>query len=99
MIQILVLLEVNDQGAFREFESRAIRVMKKYGGTLVSAFEPDIQESSDKRINEIHYLEFPSLEAFKNYRADDGLLKLKELRNKAIASTTVYVSGKPVTYE
>lgn len=78
---------------------KATELMKKYGGKIVSAFEPSTTESTDNKIGEIHYLEFPSLEAFNNYRADSELLALKELRKRAILSSSVYVSEKSVNYE
>lgn len=99
MIQILILLEIKDESTFKEFEYKAIRIMKKYGGKLLTAFKPDSGESSDKIVGEIHLLEFPTLEMFKNYRADEDYLKLKELRERAIARTTLYVSGKEIIYD
>lgn len=99
MIQILVLLEVKDKSASKAYETKAIQVMKKYGGKLLAAFEPDVNESSKNNIGEIHYLEFPSIDSFKNYRTDLEVLRMKELREKAILSTTVYVSGKQITYD
>lgn len=99
MIQILVLLEIKDKSSFKEFETKAIQIMEKYGGKLLTAFEPNIGESSDKNIGEIHFLEFPTLEAFKNYRVDNELHELKELRERAISKTSIYVSEKAVTYD
>jgi hypothetical protein len=40
MIQVIVLLEVKDTKALYEFESQAVKIMKKYEGKL-AAFEPD----------------------------------------------------------
>lgn len=99
MIQILVLLEIKDKSSFKEFENKAIQIMKKYGGRLLTALEPNKGESSDKSVGEIHLLEFPDLEAFRNYRADNDLAELKELRERAISQTSIYVSEKVVIYE
>jgi len=98
MIQIIVLLEVADPNSLKEFESQAVSIMKQYGGKLVSAFAPNVSESTDGKYGEIHILEFPSLDAFKNYRADRKLITLSELRSKAIRSTAVYVAGEFIRY-
>ena len=92
MIQIVVLLEVKDKIFFEEFERNAIDIMKAYNGKLVSAFEPNKTKSSSQNIDEVHYLQFPSIEAFNNYRKDPKLLEMSELRSKAIINTTIYVS-------
>jgi len=65
-IHVTVLLEVKDTNALQLFERRAVKIMKKYEGKLVAAFEPDASESSSSNIAEIHHLQFPSIEAFKN---------------------------------
>ena len=99
MIQIIVLLEVADHISLKAYESQAVTIMHQYGGALVAAFTPNIIESSDGKVGEIHILEFPSLAAFKNYRADPALQALGELRNKAIVSTAVYVADKMIQYD
>ena len=99
MIQVIVLLEVKDTNAFQQFERQAVKIMKRYEGKLVAAFEPDASESSSSNIAEIHYLQFPSIEAFKKYRGDPQHLELSELRKKAISNTTVFVSGSTKDYE
>jgi uncharacterized protein (DUF1330 family) len=98
MIQIIVLLEVDDRNLFKEYERHAFRIMRQYGGKLLSAFEPSVSESSGNSITELHILEFPSLQAFKNYREDSGLLSYSSLRQQAIKNTTIYVSEKFLTY-
>ena len=97
-IHITVLLEVKNTNALQLFERQAVKIMKKYEGKLVAAFEPDASESSSSNIAEIHHLQFPSIEAFKKYRADPQHLELSELRKKAISNTTVFVSGNTKDY-
>ena len=93
MIHIIVLLESKDAEALQAFERQAFEVMKKYGGKLVTAFTPDASESSSSSIAEIHYLQFPGIDAFKKYRADPQHRELSELRKKAITNTTIFVSA------
>ena len=98
MIHIVVILEVKDREAFKQFEDTALAVMKEHGGKLISAFEPDPIESSPSNVEEVHILQFPSIEALRNYRVDSRLKERSWLRNKAISQTTVYVSGKMLSY-
>lgn len=98
MIEIVVLLEVNNETLFKEFESRAVHIMKKHNGKLVSAFRPDKAESTLSHIFEVHYLEFPDLEAFNCYKSDPELNELKELRNRALSKTSVIISGEKIAY-
>ena len=99
MIHIIVLLESKDTDALQTFERQAFEVMKKYDGKLVTAFEPDASESSPSDIAEVHYLQFPTIEAFKKYRADPQHIELADLRKKAISNTTIFVSGRIKDYE
>ncbi len=98
MIEIIVLLEVKNEDSFKEFESRAITIMQKYNGRLISAFKPNESESTLANIFEVHYLEFPDLDAFNHYKSDPEHNELKALRNHAISKTSVIVSGEKVVY-
>jgi len=98
MIQIIVLLEINDQASFRKFEAKAITIMGKYQGQLLSAFTPNKTESTLPKIDEVHCLQFPTLDAFKRYRRDPELKNLAELREKGLSKTTVLVSDNAVIY-
>lgn len=99
MIQIVVLLEVKDTNALHEIEMQAVKIMDKYEGKLVAAFELDASHSSSSNITEIHYLQFPNIETFISYRADPLHNELSELRANAISNTTVFVSGNAKNYE
>lgn len=98
MIEIIALLEVKNKASFNEFESKAIKIMEKYNGKLVSAFRPNEEESTLSNIYEVHYLEFPNLKAFNSYKSDPEHNELKELRNNSISKTSVIVSGEKVVY-
>lgn len=93
MIQIVVLLTVKDKNCFEKFERKAIEIMKNYEGKLIVAFEPNKTDSTSKNIDEVHCLEFPSIDAFNKYRQDPSLLDMSGLRNKAILNTTIFVSA------
>ena len=90
MINILVKLDVKDFDAFDRFEKQASLIMGKYDGRIISAFETE--RHSDGSGQEIHVLEFPSEEAFGEYRKDPVLADLAYLREQAISNTSVEVS-------
>jgi len=98
MLEVIVLLEIKDKASFKKFETKAIKIMREYNGKLLSAFEPNNEESTLPNVSEVHYLEFPDLGAFNNYRDDLGLKELRELRNKGVSQTTIIVSKNTVTY-
>lgn len=96
MIHILVTLDVLNFDALEEFEQRAVIIMKKYGGRMVTAFETlrDVNGAG----HELHLIEFPGEAAFANYRSDPDLLGLAALRERAIKHTEVQVSSTFKTY-
>lgn len=97
MILIQVKIEVLDFSLLEAFERQAVKIMTKYQGKMLAAFETTRDDSN--RGWEFHLLEFPSLVQFANYRNDSELATLVELRTKAIASTEVNISTKIKSYE
>ena len=98
MINIIAILEVKNREEFNKFETQAIQIMRSHGGKLVTAFEPDILSASDSDSIEVHYIQFPDLDKYNNYRADPALAALSQLRSSAIRSTQLYVSDKVKDY-
>jgi uncharacterized protein (DUF1330 family) len=96
MINILVTLEVKNFARLADFEAKAVQVMHAHGGCIVRAFET--VRNDDESGQEIHLLEFLSVGAFNEYRADSKLLEYAELRDSAIAETTVIISDKQKEY-
>ncbi|EPJ46612.1 MAG: hypothetical protein OFPII_19310 [Osedax symbiont Rs1] len=91
MINVLVIIEVKNFAALASFERIAVEIMRSHGGDMIKAFETSRGEGQSGR--EVHLLEFPSEQAFANYRADSRLLEHAELRDKAIQSTAVMQSS------
>jgi len=98
VINIIAILEVKNREEFNKFETQAIQIMRSHGGKLVTAFEPDILSASDSDSIEVHYIQFPDLDKYNNYRADPALAALSQLRSSAICSTQLYVSDKVKDY-
>ncbi len=96
MINVLVTLEVKNFTYLASFESKAVYIMRSYGGSMIRAFES--KRNEDGSGQEIHLLEFPSIAAFDEYRSNSLLLKYAELRNKAIYSMVVVISGEQKEY-
>ena len=94
MINIVAILKVKNRQAFDEFESKAISILRSYNGELITAFEPEKHEKV-----EVHFIQFPTMSEFSNYKKAPELEALGELRLKAIQSTKIYVSEKVKKYE
>lgn len=82
---------------FRQFETEAARIMKKYGGHIERAIRPTVSGQSGSSPHEIHIVSFPSLEQFEAYRGDPDLAKFTPLRQVAIARTEIITGeeGEP----
>lgn len=98
MIQVVVLLKVKDLDKFENYEKRAIQIMAEHSGSLISAFKPDENESSNSDVHEVHILEFPSVELFHAYRGSKKIQSLAKLREQAIEKTTMYLSNEFKNY-
>ena len=90
MINVLVKLSVRNFGVLEQFEQSASKIMAKYGGRILSAFET--RRSDDGTGEEVHLLEFPDEQAFNNYRNDNSLLDLAGLRERAISNAEIKIS-------
>jgi len=75
-------------GSFREYETKAARILSRYGGVIerTVVVEPS---ALDERMREVHILSFPSQEAYTRYRTDPDLVALASLRMTSIAHTDV----------
>jgi len=82
---------------FRQFETEAARVMKKYGGQITQVIRPTVSGQPDPSPHEIHIVSFPNLKSFEAYRGDPDLAKLAPLRQAAVARTEVIMGeeGEP----
>lgn len=96
MVLIHIKLQVIDFEALHKFESEAVKIMAKYQGQILSAFETSTEK--DGSATEIHLLEFPSLDLFNEYREDNYLASLHELRTQAISSTEIEISSRIKSY-
>jgi len=82
---------------FRQFETEAARIMKKYRGRIEHVIRPNASVPPDLLPHEIHVVSFPSTEQFEAYRGDAELANLASLRQSAIARTEIVIGeeGEP----
>jgi uncharacterized protein (DUF1330 family) len=82
---------------FRQFETEAARIMRKYGGRVERVIRPTVSGQLESSPHEVHIVSFPGLGQFEAYRGDTELAKLAPLRQAAIARTEVIIGeeGEP----
>ena len=97
-IHVCVLLFVGIGGleGLAKFEKKALEIVKKHHGELLSAFRPvpDATETPD----EIHYLKFPNAIAFEAFKNDARHKELAGERAEAILRTEICVSNRHIDY-
>ena len=88
IIVAILTLHSGATDSFREYETKAARVLSRYGGVIerTVVVEPS---APDERMREVHILSFPSEEAFRRYGTDPDLVALAGLRLTSIAHTDV----------
>ena len=93
MIQIIALLFASENGVegLREFESQAIPILPEHGGILISAsFNAN---KSENEPDEIHVIQFPSVEKFDAYKNDIRVINLASLKAKMIRKMDAYITN------
>jgi uncharacterized protein (DUF1330 family) len=98
MIQIIALLYASENGieGLREFESKVIPILREHEGKLISA-----SSNEDKTLNEpdeIHVIQFPSIEEFNAYKIDLRVVELSSLKSKMIKKADVYITNNFYQY-
>jgi uncharacterized protein (DUF1330 family) len=98
MLQIIALIKVKDRSSFEDFESRALKILRKNGGELIAAFEPNNEISSLRDYDEIHILQFKDPLDFDRYQKDKELEKIIDLKSAGTEMMDVIFSKKIVSY-
>lgn len=98
-IQVLVMLTAGEGGlpALRDYEYKVAPILREYGGELITAFMP-LPTNNAPQVDEVHLLEFPSMQVFEMYRQDRRIAELSDVRGKAIAKTVIYMSSEFLEY-
>jgi len=97
VLLVSLFIHAGREVEFRQFETQAARIMKKYGGQIERVIRPTISPPSGVAPHEIHLVSFPSMEHFAAYRGDTELAKLASLRQTAIDRTEIIIGeeGEP----
>jgi uncharacterized protein (DUF1330 family) len=88
IIVAILTLHTGTIESFREYETKAARILSKYGGVIERTVVIEAP-SPDERMREVHLLSFPNQESFTRYRSDPDLAALASLRATSIAHTEV----------
>jgi len=83
---------------FRQFETEAARIMKKYEARIEHVIRPIASMQPNPSPYEIHIVSFPNMERFEAYRADSDLAALAPLRQSAIARTEIVFGEEGAPY-
>ena len=97
ILVVSLFIHAGREVEFRQFETEAARIMKRYGGQIERVIRPTVSAQSGGAPYEVHLVSFPSMERFEAYRGDVDLAKLVPLRQAAIARTEVIIGeeGEP----
>lgn len=99
MIQLIVLLYASQHGidGLRKFESKVIPILREHGGTLISASSK--QDHTSNEPDEIHVIQFPSMNEFNAYKNDARVITLRAEKEKMIQKMDLYMTNTFHSYE
>jgi len=98
VLVVSLFIHSGREAEFRQFETEAARIMKRYGGQIERVIRPTISAQAGVTPHEIHLVSFPSMERVDAYRGDAELGKLASLRQTAIARTEVIIGEEGESY-
>lgn len=95
----LVFLKLGAEAAFHEFESLAIPIIARYGGTLMLRLRPTadtvVESDMHELPYEIHLVSFPSAEAFEDFKKDEERKSFLHLKEESVRAMLL-IEGKVV---
>lgn len=98
MIQIIALLYASKNGidGLREFESKAVPILREHKGKLISASFNENKTTDEP--DEIHVIQFPCIENFDAYKGDTRVIELVSLKNEMIKKMDVFITNRFYQY-
>lgn len=99
MIQIIALLYAGERGleGLREFETKAVAIMREHSGILISASTSSPAQSAGP--DEIHVIQFPSTDCYDDYKSDLRLQELSELRQEVLRKVDIHITQEFHVYK
>ena len=89
----IVLLDVEDDALYDEYARRATAIEEQYGGRALVATGADEVLEGPWPASRVVVLEFPSLQAARDWYADPAYAILIPLRHRATKSAVLLVEG------
>jgi uncharacterized protein (DUF1330 family) len=90
---LIVDLDVHDKEGFQEYRDNVARFVTKHGGRfIVRRGEIEVFEG-DFKPHVLAIMEFPNMQAIRDLRADEGYLKLAEVRRRTAKTIVIGVGG------
>src|SRR4051812_25809702 len=86
------------RGEFKEYETKALALFRKYGGEVVVAYAPTLDENQVEIPDEIQILKIPGRTELENFLQDPERLNMSGERDKVIRKTEVYISDEIIAY-
>jgi len=93
MIQIIAFLYASKNGieGLREFESKVIPILREHKGNLLSASYNE--NKTEEEPDEVHVIQFPSIENFEAYKSDVRVVELASLKSEMISKMDVLMTN------
>jgi uncharacterized protein (DUF1330 family) len=86
------------RGEFKEYEKKVLDIFKKYGGEIVVAYAPAMEDNSEDVPDEIQVLRIADRSQFNAFMQDPERLKMADERTSVIRKTEVYLSEEIIEY-
>lgn len=96
-ITVLIYLHEGQRATFERFEQAIKPTIEQYGGRFTMVGTPQLVSGIDSPPDEVHWLTFPSREAFDAYRAHVVSDELQSMRKQAV-SRTLFLQTVPISY-
>lgn len=89
--RLMIHIIVSDFDVFEKYEQQAAKIMESYGGRIELVAE--IKRESGGSGIECHLVSFSDKKSYEDYKKDDDLLSLQDLRARGINSSSIHEVG------
>lgn len=90
---VIVQVEISDWNKFKEYLKETPRVMAEYGGRYLARGGQTVMLEGDSPYPRVVLIEFPSLQAARNWYDSAEYQQIKTLRSGAATGTLMAVEG------
>lgn len=86
------------KGEFKDYETKALNIFKKYGGEVIVVYAPIRDGSTPETPDEIQILKIADRATLNAFINDPERVSLADERNSVIRRTDTYLSDEMITY-